>query len=85
MPEDPAAVLSAHMLTVLGLGLTIRGIVEGDSNPEEFIPELIKLWMTGKFPVDRLITSYPLSDINRAVADQLSGRCLKAVLLTGAR
>jgi aryl-alcohol dehydrogenase len=37
--------------------------------------------MAGKFPVDKLITTYPMRDINRAVADQISGKCVKAVLL----
>jgi aryl-alcohol dehydrogenase len=82
MPNDPATMLSAHILTLIGLGVTIRGIVEGDSDPDEFIPQLIELSMAGKFPIERLITTYPLRDINRAVADQTSGKCLKAVLLT---
>lgn len=82
MPNDPATPLSAPMLTIIGLGATIRGIVEGDSDPDEFIPQLIELSTAGKFPLERLITTYPLSDINRAVADQTSGKCLKAVLLT---
>jgi aryl-alcohol dehydrogenase len=51
MPNDPAALLSAHMLTVIGLGVTIKGIVEGDSDPDEFIPQLIELSTAGKFPL----------------------------------
>jgi aryl-alcohol dehydrogenase len=84
MPNDPAALLSAHMLTVIGLGVTIKGIVEGDSDPDEFIPQLIELSTAGKFPLQKLITTYPMRDINRAVSDQTSGKCLKAVLLTEA-
>ena len=84
IPNDPAALLSAHMLTVIGLGLTIKGIVEGDSDPDEFIPQLIELSTGGKFPLQKLITTYPMRDINRAVSDQTSGKCLKAVLLTEA-
>jgi aryl-alcohol dehydrogenase len=81
MPDDPNALLSANMNLIVGLGATIRGIVEGDSNPDEFIPQLVDLFMAGKFPVDKLITTYPMRDINRAVADQISGKCVKAVLL----
>jgi aryl-alcohol dehydrogenase len=84
MPDDPNALLSANMNRIVGLGATIRGIVEGDSNPDEFIPQLVDLFVSGEFPFDKLITTYPMSDINRAVADQVSGKCVKAVLLPDA-
>jgi aryl-alcohol dehydrogenase len=44
-------------------------------------PQLVDLFMAGQSPVDKLITTYPMRDINRAVADQISGKCVKAVLL----
>jgi|TARA_R100000322_G_scaffold31813_4_gene20461 aryl-alcohol dehydrogenase len=30
-----------------------------------------------------LVKTYPLSEINRAIADQHEGKCVKVVLLTG--
>lgn len=81
VPSDPAAALSTHMLGLIGRGLTIRGICEGDSDPDVFIPELIALYKAGRFPLDRLVSTYPLHEINRAVADQLAGLCVKPVLL----
>lgn len=62
-------------------GHHVQGIIEGDSDPDVFIPELIAHYKAGRFPYDRLVTTYPLSDINRAIEDQHSGRCIKAVLL----
>lgn len=62
-------------------GRTIRGIVEGDSMPEELIPELISHWREGRFPFDKLIETYPLSEINRAIDDMKTGRVLKPVLI----
>ncbi|EED36709.1 aryl-alcohol dehydrogenase [Luminiphilus syltensis NOR5-1B] len=59
---------------------TIKGIVEGESDRNLFIPTLVDLYQQGRFPFDRLITFYPLADIQRAVADTESGRVLKAVL-----
>jgi aryl-alcohol dehydrogenase len=61
-------------------GRTVRGIIEGDSVPDIFIPQLIELWRQGRFPFDRLIEFYDLADINRAAADSESGAVLKPVL-----
>lgn len=63
-------------------GFTFRGIIEGDSDPEVFIPQLMALYLEGRFPFDKLITTYPLLDINRAVREQHEGLCIKPVLLT---
>jgi aryl-alcohol dehydrogenase len=83
-PEDLGMKLPATMLSVISRGYTYMGIIEGDSNPHEFIPHLIDLYRVGRFPFDRLIKTYPLTAINEAVADQRRGACVKALLLNGA-
>src|SRR5436190_21371769 len=67
-------------MPVLQGGRTVRGVVQGDSRPREFIPRLVDLFMEGHFPLDRLITSYDFADINRAAADATSGATIKPVL-----
>jgi aryl-alcohol dehydrogenase len=62
-------------------GKTLRGCIEGDSSVQTFIPRLLALHAEGKFPVDRLVTRYPFTDIDRAVADQTSGIVVKPVLV----
>jgi aryl-alcohol dehydrogenase len=61
-------------------GRTVRGIIEGDSVPDIFIPQLIELHRQGRFPFDKLIRFYPLSEITEAVAATERGEVLKAVL-----
>jgi aryl-alcohol dehydrogenase len=61
-------------------GRTVRGIIEGDSVPDLFIPNLIELHRQGRFPFDKLIRFYPLDDISEAVAATERGEVLKAVL-----
>jgi len=80
VPADPAAVFSVGLFQSPLLGLTIRGIVEGDADPKKFIPYLLDLHGQGKFPFDKLITTMPLAEINEAVAAQNRGELLKAVL-----
>lgn len=64
-------------------GKQVRGIVEGDSVPGTFIPQLIDLYMAGRFPFDRLLKAYDFDAIETAVADSESGVTLKPVLLMG--
>ncbi len=71
--------VSLGMQTILN-GRTIRGIVEGDSIPDLFIPQLIELYRQGRFPFDRIITFYPFDQINKAAGDSEKGKALKAVL-----
>jgi aryl-alcohol dehydrogenase len=66
---------------VLHYGLTVRGIIEGNSEPQVFIPELLALFRAGRFPFDKLIRTYPLAEINAATRDQHRGLCAKPVLL----
>ena len=67
-------------MPVLQGGRTVRGVVQGDSRPREFIPRLVDLFMAGKLPLDRLITSYDFAQINRTAADAMSGATIKPVL-----
>lgn len=80
VPADPAAAFSIGLLQPPMFGLTIRGIVEGDSEPQTFIPYLLALHEQGKFPFDKLITTMPLAEINDAIEAQHRGEILKAVL-----
>lgn len=54
-------------------GRTVRGIIEGDSIPDVFIPQLVDLWHQGRFPFDKLVRFFPLEQINEAVAAYESG------------
>lgn len=68
--------------TVLTFGQTVRGIIEGDSDPDVFLPELMTHWREGRLPLERLIKTFPLAQINEAVVAQHHGDCVKVVLLT---
>lgn len=59
---------------------TLMGVVEGDSVPDIFIPQLVELFMQGRFPFDRLVQYYGLDEINRAAADTESGATVKPIV-----
>lgn len=61
-------------------GRTIRGIIEGDSIIDVFIPRLIEFYKAGKLPFDRLMTTYALDDIQKAIHDLEKGSVLKPII-----
>ena len=81
VPPRPESSLSVNLATLITYGRRIHGIIEGDSDLDGFIPELIAHSAAGRFPFDRLIQKFPFEAINEAVASQLSGECIKAVLI----
>jgi len=56
----------------------VRGVVQGDSRPREFIPRLVDLFMEGRLPLDGLVTTFDWADINRAAT--VSGATIKPAL-----
>jgi aryl-alcohol dehydrogenase len=69
------------MLEAMTKGLTVRGVLQGDSTPARTIPRLWDLHRRGLLPFDRLITHYRLDEINQAAADTETGDVVKPVLL----
>jgi len=61
-------------------GISIQYVFEGDSVPDVLIPQLLSLYRAGMFPFDKMVTYYPLEQINQAVADFEKGNVIKAVL-----
>jgi aryl-alcohol dehydrogenase len=61
-------------------GRRIIGITEGDSQPEHFIPALVRLYELGRLPLDRLIRHYPFEQIEQAANDAHRGTTIKPVL-----
>ena len=80
VPFSPDERWSLDFLRITRLGATIKGIVEGDSDPHSFIPQLLAYYREGRFPFDRMITVYPFEQINEAIADQRRGSATKIVL-----
>jgi aryl-alcohol dehydrogenase len=81
VPADPTAMLSVGLIEMQLRGLSFKGIVEGDSNPDVFIPRLIEMYQAGAFPFDKIITMIPFAKINDAVAAQARGEAVKVVLV----
>ncbi|HEU4623771.1 MAG TPA: NAD(P)-dependent alcohol dehydrogenase [Steroidobacteraceae bacterium] len=76
----PGSELPIDVNMFIGMSKTLRGIVEGDSVPDIFIPQLVALHLQGAFPFDRLVRFYALDEINQAVQDSEAGRTIKPII-----
>ncbi|MCF4137232.1 NAD(P)-dependent alcohol dehydrogenase [Streptomyces sp. Tue 6430] len=68
------------VMGLLAKGVRVHGVIEGDSDPGRFLPELIGLHGRGLFPLDRLVTTFPFEDIGAAVTAMGDGTVVKPVL-----
>lgn len=64
--SKPGAVLDLDVNDLMQSAKSIRGVVEGDSVPDVFIPKLIDLYLAGRIPFDKLVKFYAFDDINEA-------------------
>ena len=80
LPGTLDAALPVPVIQWITSGGTVRGIVEGDSDPDQFLPDLIEHHRAGRLPFDRFVRTYPFDAINEAIADAHSGKAIKVVL-----
>jgi Zn-dependent alcohol dehydrogenase len=77
----PDAAIPATLLDLLMKNVTLKPVVEGDANPQTFVPKMLALHAAGKFPFDRLITEFPFAQINEAMLATERGEVIKPVLV----
>ena len=68
-----------------GLDLLLGGrrliaVLEGDSVPDKFIPQLAQYYLDGRLPLDRICREYDFMDIARALEDAHHARAIKPIL-----
>ncbi|MCP3392383.1 NAD(P)-dependent alcohol dehydrogenase [Bradyrhizobium sp. CCGB12] len=76
-PDEEIVLNETHFMSG---GRRLIGIVEGDSDPAVFIPELIDLYRSGRFPFDKLVKFYTLDEINTAIFDSETGAVIKPIV-----
>ena len=69
----------------LAAGRRVQGSVIGSSDPAVDLPRLIELWRAGDLPLEHLVTPYPFTEINAAVAAMASGDVVKPVVVMARR
>jgi aryl-alcohol dehydrogenase len=64
-------------------GRIVRGVVQGESLPNDFIPRLVDFVVAGTFPIQKMVKFYDFGDINLAAEESSSGIAIKPVLRIG--
>ncbi|KAF4438948.1 hypothetical protein F53441_12682 [Fusarium austroafricanum] len=75
------ALLDVHLITFMQTGKIIRGTIEGDVIPSEYIPLMIQWYREGKLPIDKLISFYKPEDFETAVKDMKDGKTVKPIII----
>ncbi|NDV50318.1 hypothetical protein [Salipiger sp. PrR003] len=76
-PDTRYSVEVRHMV---GAGLFWRRVIEGDSNPPDFIPQLNEYYCKGQLPMEKIIAHYPFERINKAIHVMEDSSVVKLVL-----
>lgn len=74
-------VVPVHLITFMQTGKRLRGSIEGDVTPSEYVPKMIKWQKEGKLPIEKLIKYYKAEEYEKALADMHDGSTIKPVLL----
>lgn len=61
-------------------GKSMIGVIEGDSVPRVFIPQLIDYYKAGQFPFDKMVRFYNFNEIEKAFEDSAKGITIKPIL-----
>jgi Zn-dependent alcohol dehydrogenase len=78
-PAD--AILDVHLISFMSTGKRIRGSIEGDVTPSDYIPKMIQWQKQGALPIEQLIKYYKVEDFETALEDMHKGSTIKPVLL----
>jgi aryl-alcohol dehydrogenase len=68
---------------IMAEGKTMMGVIEGDSVPRVFIPQLVEYYKEGRFPFDKLVKFFEFGQINEAFEESKKGNAIKPILRMG--
>ena len=87
LPRGTACLVGAGMQQIVLdgsgflMGKTVKGVIEGDAVPDQFIPLMLTWYREGRFPFHKLITRYTLDQIDQAQTDCETGAAIKPVFV----
>ncbi|WP_294762981.1 aryl-alcohol dehydrogenase [uncultured Lactobacillus sp.] len=69
------------MIDLLSASKCLTGVIEVDSVRQEFIPEMVDLYRSGKFLLDKMVKFYQSEEINEAIKDSVNGNTIKPIIV----
>jgi Zn-dependent alcohol dehydrogenase len=78
-PETGTLAIPIHEFMVAGK--QYMGVVEGDVNPKEYVPKMVKWVREGSLPLQKIVKFYKAEDFEQAIRDMQSGETIKPVIV----
>lgn len=75
------ATLDIPIFEFMVAGKQYMGVVQGDVDPQSYIPQLIRWVQQGKMPLDRIARFYPADDFEKALKDMQAGDTIKPIIM----
>ncbi|EWZ29946.1 hypothetical protein FOZG_16796 [Fusarium oxysporum Fo47] len=75
------AMMDLHLVTFMQTGKVIRGTIEGDAVPAEYLPRMVQWYREGKLPINKLISFYKPENFETALKDMKIGKTVKPVIV----
>ncbi|KAM5521634.1 fungal specific transcription factor domain-containing protein [Fusarium oxysporum f. sp. phaseoli] len=75
------AMMDLHLVTFMQTGKVIRGTIEGDAVPAEYLPRMVQWYREGKLPINKLISFYKPENFEIALKDMKIGKTVKPVIV----
>ncbi|RMC58892.1 aryl-alcohol dehydrogenase [Lactobacillus sp. ESL0259] len=69
------------MIDLLSASKCLTGVIEVDSVRQKFIPEMVDLYRSGKFPLAKMVKFYQPEEINEAIKDSVNGSTIKPIIV----
>lgn len=73
--------MEVHVVSHVLFNKQLMGAIEGDSIPQEAVPEMIQWWKDGQFPFDKFVKYYAAAEHEQAILDMKGGEAIKPVLI----
>lgn len=69
------------MIDLLSASKCLTGVIEVDPVRQKFIPEMVDLYRSGKFPLAKMVKFYQSERINEAIKDSVNGNTIKPIIV----
>lgn len=74
------AKLMIPIFEFMSTGKQFIGVVEGDVNPQEYIPQMVGWIREGRLPLEKIVQFYDAEDYEKAINDMKSGKTIKPII-----
>lgn len=75
------AKLEVDLMSLLVNGRRLIGVIEGDRDPAEALPELVQWTKDGVLPMEKMTKEFPVAEFEQAKKEMEDGTTIKSVLV----